>query len=109
MAVAFCVTIAGTFIFAFRAGRHARHLRWENEPIRPWMSVPFIAHTHHVPSALLFRAIGIEPEPHDRRPLRTIARVEHRPVEDIVRDLERALADAGHLHPAPESKRGKVP
>jgi|SRR5580700_1839950 hypothetical protein len=109
LVVAFCMAIAGTFIFAFRAGRHARSLHFENEPIRPWMSVPFIAHTHHVPAATLFHAIGLEPVPHDRRPLRTIAHEEHRPVEDVVRDLERALASAGHTHPAPEAPGGKLP
>ena len=107
--VAFCVAIAGTFIFAFRAGRYARRLRFENEPIRPWMSVPFIAHTHHVPSALLFQAIGEQPLPHDRRPLGMIARQEHRPVEDVVQDLERALASAGHTHPALAPPGRKAP
>jgi hypothetical protein len=109
LSVAFCLAIAGTFIFAFRAGRYTRRLRFENEPIRPWMSVPFIAHTHHVPSALLFHAIGIEPQPHDRRPLATIARERHRPVEDLVRDLERALANAGHTHSSLEPPGGKAP
>ena len=73
------------------------------------MSVPFVAHTHHVPAAVLFHAIGLEPQQHDLRPLRTIAREQHRPVEDVVRDLERALASAGHTHPAPESRGGKAP
>jgi len=103
------VAIAGTFVFAFRAGRNARRLRWENEPVRPWMSVPFIAHTHHVPPAALFHAIGLEPQQHDRRPLRTIAREQHRPVEDVVRDLERALANAGHTHSSLEPPGGKAP
>jgi hypothetical protein len=107
--VAFCVAVAGTFVFAFRAGRHTRHLRWEDEPIRPWMSVPFIAHTHHVPAPTLFHALGIEPQPHDRRPLRTIARMQHRSVEEVVRDLESALAAAGHKHPAVEPPGGKAP
>jgi hypothetical protein len=107
--VAFCVAIAGTFIFAFRAGRHARRLHFENEPIRAWMSVPFIAHTHHVPSAVLFHAIGLEPQQYDRRPLRTIAREQHRPVEDVIRDVERALASAGHTHSALEPPGGKAP
>lgn len=109
LSVAFCVAIAGTFIFAFRAGRYAHQLRWENEPIRPWMSIPFIAHTHHVPSALLFHAIGVEPHPHDRRPIGTIAREQGRPVADVARDLERALASAGHTHPSLESPGRKVP
>jgi hypothetical protein len=109
LAVAFSVALAGTFVFAYRAGRNARHLRWENEPIRPWMSVPFVAHTHHVPPALLFQAIGIVPQPHDRRPLRMIAREQRRPVEDVIRDLTRALADAGHTHPGLDPPGSKVP
>jgi hypothetical protein len=109
LSVAFCLAIAGTFIFAFRAGRYARRLRFENEPIRPWMSVPFIAHTHHVPSAVLFHAIGVEPQPHDRRPLETIAHEQRRPLADVVRDLERALAKAGHTHSALEPPQGKAP
>jgi hypothetical protein len=108
LSVAFCVAIGGTFIFAFRAGRYARRLHFENEPIRPWMSVPFIAHTHHVPAALLFSAIGVEPQPHDRRPLEIIARQQHRPVDDVVRDLERALANTGHTHSSLEPPGSKA-
>ena len=101
--------MAATVVFGLRAGRHARLLRWEHEPIRPWMSVPFIAHTHHVPAGLLFRAIGVEPQPHDRRPLRVIAREQHKPVENLIDDLDRALAAAGHMHPGLESPRSNAP
>jgi len=106
LTVAFCVAVAGTVVFGIRAGRHARHLRWESEPIRPWMSVPFIAHTHHVPAAVLYRSIGVEPHPHDRRPLRFLAREQGRPVDDMVRNLEHALASAGHVHPWPDGAPG---
>jgi hypothetical protein len=109
LAVAFSVTIAGTFIFAFRAGRYARRLRFENEPIRPWMSIPFIAHTHHVPPGILFHALGIEPRPHDHRPLRIIAREQSRPLNDVIHDVERALEQAGHQHPSLESGRSQAP
>ncbi len=47
--LAFALALAGTFVFAYRAGREARHIHAANEPIRPWMSIPFIAHAHHVP------------------------------------------------------------
>ena len=93
-AVALLVAIAVTFVFGFRAGRHARHIRWQNEPIHAWMSVPFIAHTHHVPPEILYKAIGLPPQQRDRRPLRRIAREEKRPVADMIRDLERAIASA---------------
>jgi hypothetical protein len=92
--LALIVAIAGTFVFGFRAGSQARRIRWQNEPIRPWMSVPFIAHTHHVPPAILFQAIGLPPNGRDRRPLRRIARAEGRPVADVVRDVETAIAKA---------------
>jgi hypothetical protein len=85
LAVAFLVAIAGTFVFGYRAGRYAHRLRLENEPIRSWMSLPLI---------------GLEPVPHDRRPLRAIARAEHRPVSDLIRDLDKALESTGHMHPA---------
>ena len=52
-----CLAIAVTFFFGYRAGRTARHVRWQDEPIQPWMSVPFVAHTHHTSSELLFQAI----------------------------------------------------
>jgi hypothetical protein len=91
--LALIVAIAGTFVFGFRAGSHVRRIRWQNEPIRPWMSVPFIAHTHHVRPEILFQAIGLPPNERDRRPLRRIARAEGRPVADVVRDVETAIAN----------------
>jgi hypothetical protein len=93
-ALALIVAIAGTFVFGFRAGRHARRIHWQNEPIHAWMSVPFIAHTHHVPPEILYQAIGLPPHQPDRRPLRRIAREEKRPVADLIRDLESAIANA---------------
>ena len=90
--LAFLLAVAGTFVFAYRAGRRARMLRWENQPIRAWMSVPFIAHTHHVPPSELFAAIGVQPrEPHDRRSVRRLAHDLNRPVPQLMRELQRAL------------------
>lgn len=93
-AVALIVAIAGTFVFGFRAGRHARRIHWQNEPIRAWMSVPFVAHTHHVRPEVLYQAIGLAPRQPDHRPLRRIAREEKRPVADLIRALESAIANA---------------
>ena len=90
--LAFLLAIAGTLVFGYRAGRRARHLRLENEPIRAWMSIPFIAHTHHVPAADLFAAIGINPRgPHDRRSVRHLARELNRPVPEVIEELQRAI------------------
>jgi hypothetical protein len=90
--IAFVVAIVGTVGFAYRAGRQVRHIRTVNEPIRSWMSVPFIAHAHHLPASVLFQAIGVEPrEPHDRRSVRHIANDLHRPVPELIAQLQRAI------------------
>ncbi len=90
----FCLAIGVTFFFGYRAGRTARHIRWQDEPIQSWMSVPYIAHTHHTRSELLFEAIHVAPNPRDRRPIREIARSERLPVTDLIRDLRKAIASA---------------
>ena len=98
LSVALILSIAVTLLFGLRTRRHLRRVRWDNEPVRAWMSVPFIAHTHHVPPDVLYGAIHVEPRPKDRRPVRQLARAKGRPVADMVRDLESAIAGA---HKAP--------
>jgi hypothetical protein len=92
----FCLAITATFFFGYRAGRTARHIHWQNEPIQPWMSVHFVAHTYHTRSELLFQAIHVPPNPRDRRPIRDIARAEKLPVAELIRDLRNAIANANH-------------
>ena len=95
--LAFLLAIAGTFVFAFRAGRQVRRIHAENEPILGWMSVPFIAHAHHVPASVLFQAIGVQPrQPHDRRSVRHIAYDLNRPVPEVIAQLQRAIDAAAH-------------
>jgi len=96
LGLAFLIAIAGTFVFAYRAGRQARQIRLANEPIHAWMSIPFIAHTRHVPAPVLFQAIGLQPEPHDRRSIRHIAHDLKRPVPDVMAQLQRAVDAAAH-------------
>jgi hypothetical protein len=108
--VSFLLAICLTFLFAFRAGRNARYMRWGQEPIRAWMSVPFIAHVHHVPEEALFQAIGLEPkQPRDRRPLRRIAREEKRPVDELIRELNQAIAQERGPNPGTGKGNGKGP
>lgn len=92
----FCLAIAATFFFGYRAGRTVRHVRWQNEPIQSWMSVPFVAHTHHTREQLLFEAIRVPPNPHDHRPIRDIARAEKRPVAELLRDLRNAISNSAN-------------
>ena len=95
LALGLCLAIAATFFFGYRAGRTARHAQWQNEPVRSWMSVPFVAHTRHVRSDLLFEAIHVPPNPRDYRPIRDIARAEKVPADELIRELQKAIADVG--------------
>jgi hypothetical protein len=99
LGLAFLLSLAGTFIFAYRAGRQARHLHSVNEPIRPWMSIPFIANTRHVPALVLFQAIGVPPEPRDRRSIRHLAHDLKRPVPDVLAQVQQAVDAAAHNPP----------
>jgi hypothetical protein len=93
--LAFCLALVSASFFGYRAGRTARHIRWQNEPIQPWMSVPFVAHIHHTPAEPLFQAIHVPPNRRDRRPIRDIARAGKLPVSELIRDLQNAVANAG--------------
>jgi hypothetical protein len=92
LVLGFCLAITATFFFAYRAGRTARHIRQRNEPIKSWMSVPFVAHTYHMPEDLLFQSIHVPPNPRDHRPIRDIARAEKLPSADLIRELQSAIA-----------------
>jgi hypothetical protein len=64
------------------------------------MSVPFIAHSHHLPASVLFQAIGVQPrQPHDRRSIHHIARDLKRPVPELIAQLQRAIDAAAHQPP----------
>jgi hypothetical protein len=92
----FCLAVTATFFFGYRAGRTARHVRWQNEPIQSWMSVPFVAHTYHTREQPLFEVIRVTPNPHDHRPIRDIARAEKRPVAELIRDLQKAISNSAN-------------
>jgi hypothetical protein len=107
LVLGFCLAIAVTFFFGYRAGRTARHSRWQDEPIQSWMSVPFVAHTHHTRAEVLFQAIHVPPNPRDHRPLREIARAERLPIAELIRELRSAIANAnppGSEGPPPSGK-----
>ena len=90
--LAFVLAIGGMVIFASRASRRVRQIHTVSEPIHGWMSIPFIAHTHHVPASVLFQAIGVRPlRPRDQRSVRRIARELNRPVLELIAQLQRAI------------------
>jgi len=107
--IGFCLALSAVLFFSSRARRTAQRMHWRNEAIQPWMSVPFVAHLHHTRAELLFRAIHVEPNPRDRRPIRDIARDEKVPVSELIRDIEKAIQDANRKSPETVPPSGKAP
>jgi hypothetical protein len=99
--IAFALVVTATGFFAVRTVRRAMFWRQHHdEVIRPWMSVPYVAHSYRVPPHVLYEALKIPPQPHDRRPLRQIAREQKRSVEEVTTVLREAIARERAIHPS---------
>jgi hypothetical protein len=86
----FVVSLVIVVVFALQAFRHAPRLR-VNEPIRPWMTIPYVARSYNVPPAVLYQALNLPRLPRDRRPLAMIAREQNRTVNSVIAALQEAI------------------
>jgi len=96
------LSVALAVMFTLQALRSVPH-PGRDEPIQPWMNVPYIAHSYHVPPHFLYQAIGLPAAPRDRRPIAAIARAQHRPVDELIVELQNAIMHARtpYLPPRP--------
>jgi len=99
--------LASLTVVVFFAVHGLQHFpqRQVDEPIRAWMSVPYIARSRHVPAAILYTALGLPAQPPDRRPLAAIARTQNRPVTELIAEVQNAIllyrSSSGLTAPAP--------
>ena len=109
----FALVLSFTALFAVRTVRRAMYWRLHrDEAIRPWMSIPYVAHSYRVPSHLLYEALNIPPVPHDRTPIRDIARAQNRSVDEVISVLQNAIARQRALQPPgapPPPEKGSSP
>lgn len=92
---AFLLVLVFTGLHAFRAVRHAVYWSHQrDEPIHAWMSVGYVARSYHVPPRALYDALGLQHTPHDRKPIRQIAREQNRTVREVIAVMEDAIARA---------------
>ncbi len=92
MAAGFIISLAIAIYFSYRAVRLIPRLHASTE-IRPWMSIPYIAHAYRVPATDLYQALGIPYLPHDHRPLFQIARSLGVPVQTVISELYTAIQE----------------
>ena len=100
--LAFFVVLVGTIFFAERALRPIIFWHYhQDEPIREWMTVDYVAHSYHVPPHVLFKALGLPHRPPDRRPLRDIAASQNRSMDEVKDILMNAIIHARPPYPPP--------
>jgi hypothetical protein len=100
LSVAFVLIVLATGLFAVRTFRRAVYWRLHrDEVIRPWMSIPYVAHSYRIPPKVLYEALSIDHPPHDHRPLREVAQQQKRSVDDVIAILQNAIAHERALHP----------
>lgn len=77
------------------------------DTIRPWMTVPYIAHVYHVPINYLYRSLNIT-DPHSSRnhvTLHALALHYQRPVDSVIHDVQKAILTYRKQHPSPAQPR----
>jgi hypothetical protein len=102
--LALVLVVSFTGLFAIRTVRRA--IYWhhhKDEPIRPWMSLGYIARSHGVPASVLYQALNLPPKTGgpDRRPIREIAREQNRSVDEVIVILQDAIVRARPPYPPP--------
>lgn len=63
----------------------------QDESIRGWMSVGYVAHSYRVPAEVLSLSLGLSLKQPDKRPLRKIATIQHRSMKEIKEILQNAI------------------
>lgn len=67
--------------------------------MRPWMTIPYIAHEYHVPDHYLYEALNITRNYPDHSTLQAIALHSHRPVNELIHQLQMAIIAYRKQHP----------
>jgi hypothetical protein len=94
LVIALTFAVAAAALMTLHTVRHAIRIHHASEAVRPWMNIPYIARSRHVPAEKLYEALGLPPAVRDHRPLGRIARQQGRPVRDVIGAVEAAIAKA---------------
>lgn len=105
----FVLALGATVVHTARTVRRAAYWReHRDEPINGWMTVGYVAHSYHVPAHLLYSALNLpQTKPHDKRPLREIAREQNRSMDDLRAILQDAIKRARPPDSPPPKDGGK--
>lgn len=95
-----CLALGLTIFCAVQTVQAFQRLQQENKlavtgdvsTIRPWMTVPYIAHFYHVPESYLDQSLHItDDRAVHHLPLRELAARIKRPLNSLIRDIQHAI------------------
>lgn len=89
----FALVLGLTIFFGLGALNHTREFRAAppDRAVEAWMTTRYIAHTWTLPREVM-TGLGFERTPDGPRPLRKIAEERGIPVEDLIAEVEAAIA-----------------
>lgn len=67
--------------------------------MRPWMTIPYIAHEYHVPDRYLYETLNITRDYPTHSTLQAIAIHSHHPVSELIHKLQTAITAYRKQHP----------
>lgn len=80
--------------------------------IGPWMTIPYISHTYHVPESYLYQTLNInDAKPLHHATLRVLAAGYHLPINDLIHRVQAAIQTyrQQHLHNHSYAHRSRSP
>lgn len=103
--IALCITV----FFGVRA-YHRFSRPPSNDPIREWMSIPYIVHAYRMPPPVLLEALGLPADtPPSKRPLSRIAKELNLTTDEVIKRVEDAIAQERASRAPPGERRENSP
>ncbi len=73
--------------------------------IRPWMTIPYISHTYHVPESYLYRMLNLAATTPDHHiTLHALSVRYHHPVDELIHKIQLAIQAYRRLHSPPRHR-----
>lgn len=87
--------------------QHALAKSGDVRTIRPWMTIPYIAHTYHVPEKYLYQTLHLDPNsPPRHATLHALASHYQKPVDSLIYDVQHAIVTYRRAHTTRDHPHG---
>ncbi|QBD81157.1 hypothetical protein EPA93_36370 [Ktedonosporobacter rubrisoli] len=98
-----CTFVAATSTVGALHNFQQQHMLAEEgdvRTIRPWMTIPYIAHSYHVPENYLYKSLQIAPTPSRHSTLHMLAQHSKRPLDQVIHEVQKSIISYRKQHKA---------